>query len=527
MRRLELSTAATSLGKWAFALALGVYAFREGGAAAVGLVALIQAIPATIAAPLLGALGDKFSRQRVLLVTNLLRALLLALIAGAIAVGLPIAVIFALAAVFSVVSTANQPARAALIPVIAQTPREVASATAMMGVIDTTSFLVGAGLGGIVLATTSVEFMVATCAAMYVIAALFILEIPRDERPKTYRHERPLAALAAGFMTVIEDHNLRLSISLLAALSIVDGLTNVLVIVTAIELLDTGTAGIGYLNIAYGLGGLIGGSAALALMHRSQLTVTLAAGSLALGVPITLLGLVPSEVIGLAAWAGAGFGFVAMKVSGMTLVQRLSGDRVLARVLAVVETTYVASIGFGAVLAPILISLFDVTGALIVTGCLLPAAVILRWSSLRELEMGAPVPHREFELLRACPVFAPLPLATTEGLARRLTPMVVKAGNPIIEQGEEGDRFYLIDSGLVEVFQDEKFRRNQGPGDSFGEIALLRASPRTATVRAVEDTHLFALDREPFLMSVTGFADSNDAANDVSDRFLAPLDATT
>ena len=141
LRRLQQSMAATSFGKWAFSVTLGVYAFREGGTAAIGLVALIQAVPATFAAPVLGLAGDRYSRQRVLLVTNSLRALVLAVVSVSTLEHASPVVVFALAAIFSTISTANGPARAALIPVLARSPAEVSSATAVMGTVDTSSFL--------------------------------------------------------------------------------------------------------------------------------------------------------------------------------------------------------------------------------------------------------------------------------------------------------------------------------------------------------------------------------------------------
>ncbi len=526
LRRLQLATAATSLGKWAFSLSLGVYAYREGGAAAIGVAALVQTIPATIAAPFFGLAGDRFPRQRVLAGTNAIRALLLCLIALAVLEGAALVLVFALAALFSTVSTANQPARAALIPVLARTPAELASAMSLMAAIDASSFLVGAGLGGIVLAGTSVQFLVTACCVAYLAAVAMIVRIPVDARPEVRRRERPTEAVAAGFRAILGHSDLRLATGMLATLSVIDGLTNVLVIVTAVELLHTGTAGIGFLNIAYGFGGLVGGFAAYALLGRGHLARALAIGSVTLGLPLATVGIFPEQGIGIIAWAAAGFGFVTVRVSGLTLVQRLSGDRVLARVLAVVEMIFVASIGVGAIFAPLLISAVGLRGALVATGAVLPLVALLRWKGLQRLELGAPVPQREFKLMRECPVFAPLPLATTESLTLRLSPVTYVAGSDVTVQGEPGEKFYLIDSGAVEVYQDGAFRRTLGPGASFGEIALLRGSPRTATVRTVEDTRLLALDREPFLASVTGFADSHEAALDVAERFLEPVDAT-
>jgi len=524
LRKLQIATAATSLGKWAFALSLGVYAYREGGTAAIGIAALVQTIPATVAAPFFGLAGDHYSRQRVLAVTNGLRALILAAIALAVLQGAPLVVVFLLAAVFSTISTANQPARAALIPFLARSPQELASSMSIMGSIDAFSFLVGAGFGGVMLASTSVEFLLALCCLAYVVAVLLILKIPVDTRAPNRRPESPVEAVSAGFGAILGDGHLRLATGMLATLSITDGLTNVLVIVTAVELLDTGTAGIGLLNIAYGIGGLIGGVAVFALLGRAHLTRALVIGSVALGVPLIALGLRPAEWLGLLAWGAAGFGLVVVKVSSLTLIQRLSGDRVLARVLAVVEMIFVGSIGIGAILAPVLVSLAGLQGALIATGAVLPAVAAVRWRGLRQLEIGTPVPQAAYELLRGCPVFAPLPLASIENLARRMTPIEFEQGVDIIVQGEPGDRFYVIEQGLVEVFQGDSFRRRQDVGDSFGEIALLRGSPRTATVRTVEKTRVLALDREPFLASVTGYADSHAAALDVAESFLEPIE---
>jgi hypothetical protein len=520
LRRLQISTAATSLGKWGFVITLAVYAFGKGGTASVGLVALIQAVPAVLAAPVLGLAGDHFPRQRVLLVTNALRALLLAAVAVAVFKDAPTVVVFVLAALFSTISTANQPARAAMIPALARSPGEVSAATAVLGVIDTSSFLLGAGAGAIILASTSAAFMIAVCCGAYCVATVMILEIPVDGRPAPRARKRPLAALAAGVHTVLSDERLRLAMGMAATLSLIDGIANVLVIVTAVQLLHVGTAGIGYLNLARGAGGLAGGAVAFSLFGRSRLTIALSLGSLVLGFPLVLLGLLPHVALGLLAWGGLGFGYVLVKASTITTVQRLSGDRVLARVLAVLETTLVATLGLGAILAPGMESLLGLQGALIATGLALPLLAAARWRAIRGLELGSPVPQREFLMLRNCPLFAPLPLATIEGLARRALAVQVSAGTDVVVQGEAGDRFYLIADGAVEVLQDGVLLRRQGPGESFGEIALLHDVRRTATVRAVRSTHLLALERGPFLLSVTGHADSHDAGLAVAETFL-------
>ena len=111
-------------------------------------------------------------------------------------------------------------------------------------------------------------------------------------------------------------------------------------------------------------------------------------------------------------------------------------------------------------------------------------------------------------------------MATVERLSHDLTPVDFDPGVDVIVQGEKGDRFYLIEAGQVEVFENDEFRRHEGPGESFGEIALLHDVPRTATVRTTEPTRLLELEREQFLFAVTGHQRSTQVARGVaSDRW--------
>jgi CRP-like cAMP-binding protein len=121
----------------------------------------------------------------------------------------------------------------------------------------------------------------------------------------------------------------------------------------------------------------------------------------------------------------------------------------------------------------------------------------------------------EVTLLQSVPIFSPLSAPLLEGLASQLVPVHAAAGETIVRQGESGDRFYVISSGQVEVSIDGQAQATQGPGDHFGEIALLRDVPRTATVRATADSELLALERDDFVAAVTGHAASAEAADAV------------
>ena len=166
-------------------------------------------------------------------------------------------------------------------------------------------------------------------------------------------------------------------------------------------------------------------------------------------------------------------------------------------------------------LAPLLIDALGIRTALIVTGALLPVLAALLWGRLAAIDARAVVPARRIELLLANPIFAPLPPAAIEHLAAKLFPRVVSAGDVVFRQGDAGDLFYLVDDGRCEIAIDGEKVADAWPGESFGEIALLRDVPRTATVTAAEDTSLLALDRDEFIAAVTGHAPSREAADSV------------
>jgi hypothetical protein len=174
----------------------------------------------------------------------------------------------------------------------------------------------------------------------------------------------------------------------------------------------------------------------------------------------------------------------------------------------------------GAISVTALVELLGIRGAVLAIAALLPVFVLLRWAQLRAFEIGAPVEERHFILLRGDRIFAPLPLATLERLSHDLVTVDAVAGEEVITQGDVGHRFYLIDRGEAQVYEDGLRRRDLCEGESFGEIALLRDTPRTATVRATRPTRLLALDRDQFIGAVTGHVRAREVADGVIDHRL-------
>jgi hypothetical protein len=520
---MELAWAGMSFSIWAFAIALGVYAFDVAGPAAVGIAGLVRLLPGALASPFAGLLGDRHSRRNVLVGSTIATAAVLGAAAAAAALGAPAAVVFALAGGFTIASSPYVPAEGALWPLVARTPQELCAANVAYSVMDNAGFLVGAILTGVLLTATTPQVVFGLAAVAAALTALLLAGVRRDERP-AYREEAELPGVvretALGFRALLANPGLRLVGAALVVLVFFEGTADVLVVVLALDMLNIGEGGVGYLNAAWGIGALAGSAVPALLLHRGKLAAGLLAGSLTAGVAAVLPGAWPVALAAYVGWFGIGIGYTTIEVAARTLLQRLGSDEVLARVLGTLETSRLAAMAIGSIAASALVALFGTRGALLALGAMLPLFALLRWAPLRALEVGAPIAARPYELLRASSIFAPLPVDTLERLSQDLVAVEAAAGDQIITQGERGDRFYLIDAGEVEVFEDGVQRRREGPGEYFGEIALLRDVPRTATVRASSRTRLMALDREQFISAVTGHVRSREAADAIVDSRL-------
>jgi MFS family permease len=515
LRRLQLAWAGSIIGSWAYTVALVVYAYDHGGASAVGLIGLIRWLPAAAASPFAAVLGDRYPRVPVMLGSDLLRAGALAGMAVCVLTHAPVGAVYVLSSAVAVITTAFQPAQAALVPSLARTPEELTAANVSSSTLESLGFCVGPAIGGILLAVSTTWVVFVVTAGTFLWSALMLGPLLRiSEPPLTRERPRLLDEATAGFRAIGRDRRLRIVVGLFGAQTLVNGAFGVLIAVSALKLLHLGPSGVGYLNTAVGVGGIVGGFLSLALVGQRRLAMTFGVAIAATGAPLLLVGAFPSTVTTLVVFGLIGLAIIVGDVAGFTLLQRGTPSDVLARVFGVLHSLFYATVAVGAILAPPLINALGVRWALVIVGGILPLLCALTTATLAEFDAAPPRP-RELELLRAIPIFSPLSPPVIEQLASRLVPIQARAGDEIIRRGDHGDRFYVIGSGEVEVLLDGEPPRREGPGSYFGEIALLRDVPRTATVRAATDVELFALDRDDFLPAVTGHADSAEAAEAV------------
>jgi hypothetical protein len=201
-----------------------------------------------------------------------------------------------------------------------------------------------------------------------------------------------------------------------------------------------------------------------------------------------------------------GVGSVFCQVNGVTLLQRSAENEVMGRVFAVFESMLLGGLAIGSIATPGLVSWLGLKTTLIAVAAFVPVLVLWLWPSLRRIDAEAVIAEEPLELLRRIEIFAQLPEPVLERLAAAATPISVAADGVVVSRGEVGNHFYAIAAGKAGVELDDGTTRELGPGDFFGEIALLRDVPRTATVRALEPLRLFALERDEFLTAVTGHA---------------------
>jgi MFS family permease len=514
--RLAFGKIFTSFAGWSFALALGVYGFEAHGILGVGIVALIRYLPGAVAAPFAGLWIDRQSRRNVLVASAAGMAVVLSGATVAAALGAPHAVVYIFPGLYAIASAGYGPAESSMSPMLAETPQQLSAGNVNDSVMENSGSLIGAIGTGILLTATSPAFVFGVCAAASIVVFALVAGVRKDERPAYLAQPSELAGawaeIAVGVRTLAAHPALRLAWTTTALLLLFEGFADVIVVALALHVRELSDGVVGFLRAAWELGALVGGAGLVLLLDRGKLVIAIAGGSVVVGLAAVLPGIWPHPPVAYLGWFAIGIGFVFVEVAAKTLMQRLGDDEQMGRLLTLLESGRLAAMAVGSLVAIGLDEAFGTRVALIV--------VVLCWTRLRAYEVGAPVAEVPYRLLRHNSIFEPLPVATVERLSHDLTPIDFEAGTDVIVQGDQGDRFYLIESGQVEVFENGEFRRNEGPGESFGEIALLHEVPRTATVRTTEPTRLLELEREQFLVAVTGHRRSSQVARTVvSDRW--------
>lgn len=511
-----------------------MYAYDQGGPTAVGVLAVARYLSMAIIGPFTSTLADKFPRKFVMVGSDLTRAVLVVAAAAVIAADGPALAVYVLAIVTSVAATPFRPAQAALIPTLARSPDELTAANVASSTIESVGFFAGPALGGFMLAVADIPTVYVFNALTFVWSAAIVFGIrpvaaadeeaekPKDEEGEEEPKRGLLAETTVGFKTILGDGSLRLLIGLMCAQTVVAGASAVFLVDVALDLLDLGNAGVGYLDSVLGIGAFIGGFLALMLAQRGRLAIDFGVGVLFWAAPLLLIVVSPTLAAAAACMFVIGLANSVVDINVFTILQRVVPDEVMGRVFGAMESAYIGSMALGALAMPLLIATVGLRPGLAVIGITVSVFAILGFRGLRRIDATVLAPAG-LGLLRGIEMLSRLPEPILERLARGLVAATASAGEIVIREGDPGDRVYFVESGSVEVTKEGRHIAYLGPGEIFGEIALLRAVPRTATVTATEDSTFQTLERDIFLPAVTRQREAHESAEAGVSRRLAML----
>jgi predicted MFS family arabinose efflux permease len=439
--------------------------------------------------------------------------------------------IYVLSVVASLVGLAFRPAQLALLPSLVATPSELTAANVVASTIHSVGFFAGPAIAGVLLALTDLGAVLVFDALTFAWSAVLVFGIhtsgsasSRDDADGTSGAEpegddASAGGAIEGFRTLFAHRDLRLLALLYTAQTVVAGASAVYEVAIALDLLDIGESGLGAMTSILGIGGIIGGGIALVLAQRGKLARDFGIGVLLWSAPLLLVAAWPTLMSTVVAMLLIGFGNSVVDVNVETIFQRLVPDEVLGRVFGALESVTIAGMAVGALVMPILINTVGLRTGLAIVAVAVSGAVFVSAVGLQRIDRVTLAPEG-VAAVRGVPMLSVLPEHTVERLARRSVVVVVAPGECAVRQGEVGDRFYIVEQGTAEVLIDRDVVGSVGSGDSFGEIALLRDVPRTATVRATSELRLRAIERGDFLPAVTGHAGASEHAEIVIGRWM-------
>jgi MFS family permease len=509
--RVQAAYLLYNLVEWASWIAILVWAYDAGGVRAASALAVAQLVPSALLASPAATWLDRLPRARALTLGYAVQAVAMGAIGLALAVDAPPTLVVVLAALGAVSLTLTRPVHHALLPEISDTTAELTAGNSTSGWAEAAGVFLGplvcgglilvAGPSGVVLAMAAASAL----GAFVTLGLTTYAPVPLSGTPGP-RQQHLLR-------TVVRDPAARLLSGLVFALNTLVGLADILLVVLAFDLLEMSAAGPGLLNAAAGLGQIVGAAATIVLVGKRQLAAAVVVAAVVAGLTFGVSGLVSAPWGAVLLIGVFGAGKLFFDIATRTLVQRLLPDRLLLAVFGLQESLMMAAFALGSLAAPLLVAAFGARGAFAVAGAFLPVVAVLAYPRLRRFDRAAQVPADVLRRLLDVPLLAVLPPRVVERLALDADPVEVQPGDAVITEGDPGDRFFVIDRGRVTVTRDGVHLRELGPGAWFGELALLRDVPRTATVTAETAVALWTVERDSFLAAVGAATRSREVAD--------------
>lgn len=512
LRRLLLAYFGFSCVEWGAWVVVLVFARSVGDATTVGLVAVAQLLPAALLAPTLAGRLGRLPRPKAMTIVYASVAVALASTGVAMLVGAHPGLVVVLAAATTVLIAQVRPAHHSLTPLLVEGTADLVAANVVATSAEGMGLFIGPAATGLIMAVASPGWALVVCAAVIVASASATawIGIHASSSPA-----------AAGGHSAGRSHWWRpsgegaLPVVFGGAQGFLEGAVDVLIVLLAIDVLALGDQGAGYLNAAIGAGAVAGGLVASTLVGRVRLAPPLLVGSLTTGVAMALVAVMPVVSIFLALM---GVAYSLNSVTNQTLLQRLTPIGQMGSAFGFLEGASLLGLSAGALTAPFIASFVGVSSAFAVLGLVLPVIATGLWSRLRRADGSVVVPIRTLETLRRVEMLRGLQPQALEAMARGAAVQSVGTGQVIVREGEAGEVMFVIQDGSVEVTREGTPVAELGPSDIFGEIALLTALPRIATVTARRETSLVVLDRDAFLAGLATTPAARSAVEQLAAR---------
>ena len=481
-------------------------------ATVVALLNLMRLLPNAVVLPLAGAAADRLHPKWLMIGADAGRCIcMLGLLAAGSRDTLWLA--FPLVFVTTCFLSLFRPALNSALPGITGDDEKLIQANSLMSQVDALAWVIGPAVAGVLVLAGDLRLAFLLNAGTYLVSIAAMLFVTVPARPVDTRPVDETSWIAntlAGFRFVFRENEGVLGAVTIpyAGFQIYEGASWALMVVLSVDVWHFGNQGIGFINTAYGVGGLLGGFAAGALVQRIRPGIAFVGAVAGRSLLAVLFGLSPAGPLPYIALGLMGAGDVMALIVGVTVIQTATPRNLLGRSFSAFESTSLFSKVLGTIVVAPLLALTGPRLSVVLLAIVALVLLVPCISRLRRL-------HTVVELrlfLRRVPMLADLSRATLDDLALHLRLEQVSHDVDIVRQGEIGDKFYLIKSGAATVLElDDTGREIElnvlRAMDYFGEIALLRDVPRVATVRARSDMQVFSLMRVDF-QNILGRSDA-------------------
>jgi MFS family permease len=526
IRRIALAYTTFKVSEMGVWIAITAVAHHFGGLREATIVLLAQLGPATIVGGSVGGLVQRFGSRRTLTGGLVVQAAGVTATGVVLAAGGPRWPAYVAAVVAAIAVTTTRPSVAAMLPNLVESPRTLAATNVALGWIDGSSTLVGPVIAAVLMGVHGYGAPFLAFGGLLAFGAAATVTLRESERHFVELDEERVS-VRSGLKEVARSKPPRTVLIVLGAQGFAAGTLDLIFVIVAVDILGKSNADAGWLSAAYGVGAVIGAAVTLVLVGRRALWPAVVGAAVLMVVGFSMIGLAQQMSAAAAVMAICGVGSAALLTSGRTLLQRVTGLRLLSHTFSIAEALEMSMLMLGVIAVPALTELVGSRWVGLGVAVVLIAVIGATIKALIESERSSNVSIDRIEALHDVDLLGLLPAAALETLAREATPTSVSAGTQFITQGDLGDRYYVLTAGRVSVRCDGVEVAELGPGSGVGELALLYEARRTADVVAVDDVEALAVGSEPFLLVVTGHSPTAAHAEHVADSYVVHEPSTS